>query len=109
LGLATAFCLVVNARRNPEVVPGKNIYEMEDGSKAWFELVIYGGRKPMGIDAFDWCCKEEELGAGEPCLPAWIGTESISSTISWEGFFNRGLDEKTNRLRLKISWRYPIG
>jgi len=37
--------VAVDARRNPEVVPGKNIYEMEDGSKAWFELVIYGGRK----------------------------------------------------------------
>jgi cyclase len=57
--------VAVDARRNPEVVPGKNIYEMEDGSKAWFELVIYGGRKPMGIDAIDWCRKVEELGAGE--------------------------------------------
>jgi len=57
--------VAVDARRNYEVVRGKNVYEMEDGTKAWFELVIYGGRKPMGIDAIDWCRKVEELGAGE--------------------------------------------
>jgi cyclase len=57
--------VAVDARRNSEVSPGKDVYEMEDGSKAWFELVIYGGRKPMGIDAIDWCRKVEELGAGE--------------------------------------------
>jgi cyclase len=57
--------IAVDARRNPKIVPGANIYEMEDGSKAWFELVIYGGRTPVGIDAIDWCRKMEEHGAGE--------------------------------------------
>lgn len=57
--------VAVDARRNPEIIPGANVYEMEDGSKAWFELVIYGGRKPVGIDAIDWCRKMESLGAGE--------------------------------------------
>jgi len=57
--------VAVDAKRNPQIIPGVNVYEMEDGTKAWFELVIYGGRKPMGIDAIDWCRKVEGLGAGE--------------------------------------------
>jgi len=57
--------VAVDARRNFQIVPGANVYEMEDGSRAWFELVIYGGRKPMGIDVIDWCRKVENLGAGE--------------------------------------------
>ena len=57
--------LAVDARRNKEIIPGVNVYLMEDGSRAWFELVIYGGRKPMGIDAIDWCRKMEQYGAGE--------------------------------------------
>jgi len=57
--------LAVDARRNADIIPGVNVYEMEDGTKAWFELVIYGGREPMGIDAIDWCRKMESFGAGE--------------------------------------------
>ncbi len=57
--------VAVDARRNFEMLPGANIFEMEDGSKAWFELVIYGGRTPMGIDAIDWCRRMEDFGAGE--------------------------------------------
>jgi cyclase len=57
--------VAVDARRNADIRPGVNVYEMEDGSKAWFELVIYGGREPVGIDAIDWCRKMEEFGAGE--------------------------------------------
>jgi cyclase len=45
--------------------PGVNIYEIEDGTKAWFELVIYGGREPVGIDAIERCHKLIEFGAGE--------------------------------------------
>ncbi len=33
-----------------------------------FEVVIHGGRKPMGIDAIDWAIAGETLGAGEICL-----------------------------------------
>jgi cyclase len=57
--------LAVDAKRNSQIIPGANVYKMEDGSNAWFELVIYGGRKPVGIDAIDWCRKMEDLGAGE--------------------------------------------
>jgi cyclase len=57
--------VAVDARRNFQIVPDVNVYEVEDGRRAWFELVIYGGRKPMGIDAIDWCRRAERLGAGE--------------------------------------------
>ena len=30
-----------------------------------YEMVINGGRKPMGIDALEWACEGEALGAGE--------------------------------------------
>jgi cyclase len=33
-----------------------------------YEVVIHGGRKPMGIDALEWAKTVEALGAGEICL-----------------------------------------
>ncbi len=63
-------CIVVaiDCRRNFETESGKNIVELENGAKAWYEVVIYGGRKPTGIDAVEWAKKVEELGAGEILL-----------------------------------------
>jgi len=57
--------VAVDARRNTEIIPGVNVYELEDGSRAWFEVVIYGGREPTGMDAIEWCRRVERLGAGE--------------------------------------------
>ncbi len=63
-------CIVVaiDCRRNFDLSRGKNIIELEDGSKAWYEVVIYGGRRPTGIDAVEWAKKVEKLGAGEILL-----------------------------------------
>ncbi len=63
-------CIVVaiDCRRNFDLSKGKYIIELEDGSKAWYEVVIYGGRKPTGIDAVEWAKRVEELGAGEILL-----------------------------------------
>ena len=33
-----------------------------------YEVVINGGRTPMGIDALEWAQKAQDLGAGEICL-----------------------------------------
>ena len=33
-----------------------------------YEIVIHGGRKPMGLDALEWAKRAESLGAGEICL-----------------------------------------
>jgi len=38
-----------------------------DNSAGW-EVYIYGGRKPTGIDVLDWSRRVEELGAGEILL-----------------------------------------
>lgn len=45
-----------------------------------YEVVINGGRKPMGIDALDWALKGEELGAGE------LVVNSIDADGTREGY-----------------------
>ena len=63
-------CIVIaiDCRRNFDLSKGENFVTLEDGRKAWYEVVIYGGRKPTGIDAISWAKKVEELGAGEILL-----------------------------------------
>ncbi len=64
-------CIVVaiDCRRNFAIEDNnKTMIELEDGRKAWYEVVIYGGRTPTGIDAVHWAQKVEELGAGEILL-----------------------------------------
>ncbi|MDP2216285.1 MAG: imidazole glycerol phosphate synthase subunit HisF [Methanolobus sp.] len=67
-----AQCIVtaIDCKRNTNIEdnPGKTILELEDGTKAWYEVVIYGGRKPTGLDAVQWAKHVEELGAGEILL-----------------------------------------
>ncbi|MDA0977261.1 MAG: imidazole glycerol phosphate synthase subunit HisF [Proteobacteria bacterium] len=45
-----------------------------------YEVVINGGRKPMGIDALDWALRGEELGAGE------LVVNSIDADGTREGY-----------------------
>ncbi len=45
-----------------------------------YEVVIQGGRKPMGLDAVAWAQKAESLGAGEICL------NSIDADGTKEGY-----------------------
>lgn len=47
--------LAIDARRNEKMPSG-------------YEVVIYGGRKPTGMDALEWAKKGEKLGAGEILL-----------------------------------------
>jgi len=63
-------CIVVaiDCRRNRKMKEGVTPVKIEDGSEVWYEVVIYGGRKPTGIDAVQWAKKVEELGAGEILL-----------------------------------------
>ncbi|HJH28469.1 MAG TPA: imidazole glycerol phosphate synthase subunit HisF [Methanosarcinaceae archaeon] len=65
-------CIVtaIDCRRNTNVDdnPDKTILTLEDGTPAWYEVVIYGGREPTGIDAVQWAKKVEELGCGEIML-----------------------------------------
>lgn len=62
-------CVVVaiDAKRNFEIQKDKNIFS-ENGKSFWFEVFIYGGKEPTGIDVIEWAKKAEKLGAGEILL-----------------------------------------
>ncbi len=65
-------CIVtaIDCRRNTNLKDNKDktMIELEDGTRAWYEVVIYGGRTPTGIDTVQWAQKVEELGSGEILL-----------------------------------------
>ena len=55
---------------NQCIVLGMDAKQVEKSRKipSGYEVVINGGRKPMGIDALAWAKKAQDLGAGEICL-----------------------------------------
>jgi cyclase len=65
-------CIVtaIDCRRNMNIQDnrGKTVIPLEDGTPAWYEVVVYGGRSPTGIDAIWWAKQVAELGAGEILL-----------------------------------------
>ena len=69
-GIFGSQCIVtaIDCKRNPTIQPDKNMVTLEDGSKAWYEVVIYGGRTKTGIDAIWWGQQLEKLGSGEILL-----------------------------------------
>ncbi|WP_094227455.1 imidazole glycerol phosphate synthase subunit HisF [Methanolobus psychrotolerans] len=79
-----AQCIVtaIDCKRNLNVKdnPDKTILELEDGTPAWYEVVIYGGRHPTGIDAVQWAKKVDELGSGEILLT------SMDKDGTYDGF-----------------------
>ncbi|MCZ7399298.1 MAG: imidazole glycerol phosphate synthase cyclase subunit [Candidatus Methanoperedens sp.] len=65
-----AVVTAIDCKRNFNIKDNKDktIIELEDGTKAWYEVVIYGGRTPTGLDAVQWAQKVETLGSGEILL-----------------------------------------
>jgi cyclase len=65
-------CIVtaIDCRRNTNLKDNmdKTLIELEDGTKAWYEVVIYGGRTPTGIDTVKWAQEVERFGSGEILL-----------------------------------------
>ncbi len=63
-------CIVVamDVRRNDEMREGVTPIECADGSVCWYEVVIYGGSHPTGIDAVWWAEEAQRRGAGEILL-----------------------------------------
>jgi len=63
-------CIVVamDVRRNFSDNKNAIPVVLEDGSTCWYEVVIYGGSKPTGMDAVSWARDAEERGAGEILL-----------------------------------------
>jgi len=55
---------------NQCIVLGMDAKQVEKSQKipCGYEVVINGGRTPMGIDALAWALKAQDLGAGEICL-----------------------------------------
>ena len=49
---------------NPEATP----ILLPDNTTCWYEVVIYGGSTPTGIDAVRWVQEAEKRGAGEILL-----------------------------------------
>ena len=65
-------CIVtaIDCRSNTNVEDPRavNVITNKSGIPAWYEVVIYGGRTPTGIDAIEWARRVEELGSGEIML-----------------------------------------
>ncbi|MCX6696176.1 MAG: imidazole glycerol phosphate synthase subunit HisF [Methanoregula sp.] len=63
-------CIVVamDVRRNFSPNPAAVPVLLENGKTCWYEIVIYGGSKPTGIDAIRWAKEAEDRGAGEILL-----------------------------------------
>jgi cyclase len=64
------------------VVLGMDVLRVGEkpGIPSGYEVVIHGGRKPMGVDALEWARRGQELGAGEICL------NSIDADGTQEGY-----------------------
>jgi cyclase len=63
-------CIVVamDVKRNYTENPQGTPVALPDGQTCWYEVVIYGGSRPTGIDAITWAQEAEERGAGEILL-----------------------------------------
>ena len=63
-------CIVVamDVRRNFSQNPKGTPIVLPHGETCWYEIVIYGGSKPTGIDAIQWAKEAEARGAGEILL-----------------------------------------
>lgn len=67
---------------NQCIVLGMDVKRVTPSEKipTGYEMVIDGGRRPMGMDALSWAQKAESLGAGEICL------NSIDADGTKEGY-----------------------
>jgi cyclase len=63
-------CIVVaiDVKRNYDTKTPGTIITLDNGEQCWYEVVIYGGSKPTGIDAISWALETEKRGAGEILL-----------------------------------------
>ncbi len=63
-------CVVVaiDAKMNRSTPPDTASIFHDDAGSFWYEVCIYGGKKPTGIDAIWWAGRAVDLGAGEILL-----------------------------------------
>ena len=60
--------LAMDVKRNYTPNPSGTTVTLPGGETCWYEVVIYGGSKPTGIDAIRWAREGEERGSGEILL-----------------------------------------
>jgi len=88
-------CVVVaiDAKRNYTPNEKAKMFVDEEGKPCWFEVYIYGGRVPTGIDAIWWAKKAEELGAGEILLTS---IDKDGTKQGYDLILTRGVVEAVN-------------
>jgi len=75
--------------------PGKVVLETPFG-KCWWDVYIYGGREPVGIDAIQWAQMAAALGAGE------IMASSLDFDGTKQGYDNVYLREVSERVEVPL-------
>jgi len=88
--------VAIDARRNTDLKEGVSAFNIEDGTRAWFEVVIYGGRTAVELDAVGWARRVEELGAGEILLT------SMDRDGTYDGFDIPLTDAVSRRVRIPV-------
>lgn len=84
--------LAIDAKRRYERRSDRNIIETPDGP-CWFEVCIYGGNKPTGMDALEWSVRGEELGAGEILLTS---IDRDGTELGYDVELTRSIAERVN-------------
>jgi len=60
--------VAIDCKRRFEHAEGKTLVDVGAGKRAWYDVVIYGGREFVGLDAIAWAKQVEALGAAEILL-----------------------------------------
>ena len=90
-------CIVIamDVKRNYNIKEGKHIFS-SDSKQFWFEVYIYGGKTPTGLDAIDWAKEVEKRGAGEVLLT------SIDMDGTKEGYDVQLTQEIVNSVNIPV-------
>lgn len=78
-------CIVLaeDVRRNYEMRDGVTPVHLADGRICWYEVVIYGGSHPTGMDAIAWAQDVVSRGAGEILLTS-METDGVKTGFDLE-------------------------
>ncbi|MDU9375463.1 Imidazole glycerol phosphate synthase subunit HisF [Methanocorpusculaceae archaeon Sp1] len=78
-------CIVLaeDVRRNYEMQSGVTPVHLRDGRTCWYEVVIYGGSQPTGMDAISWAQDAVHRGAGEILLTS-METDGVKTGFDLE-------------------------
>ena len=78
-------CIVLaeDVRRNYEMREGVTPVHLADGCTCWYEVVIYGGSHPTGMDAILWAQDAVRRGAGEILLTS-METDGVKTGFDLE-------------------------